>query len=181
MHNLTNRRFGRLLALEDVGSKEKSRQWECLCDCGNKVVKKSATLLTGRTKSCGCLRREVARARVILPPGEAVFNGIFKGYKYGAQRKGREFSLTKEQFRVFITSNCYYCGTKPNMTTSHKRGNGSFVHGGIDRADNDAGYTPENSLSCCTSCNFMKSARNKDEFLSIVKRIYENTKCLVLH
>ena len=29
--------------------------WRCKCDCGNEVIVRSASLVTGVTKSCGCL------------------------------------------------------------------------------------------------------------------------------
>jgi len=32
--------------------------WKCKCDCGNIRIIRSECLLRGRTKSCGCLRKE---------------------------------------------------------------------------------------------------------------------------
>lgn len=31
--------------------------WLCMCSCGNPTVVRSDNLLSGKTKSCGCLRR----------------------------------------------------------------------------------------------------------------------------
>jgi len=51
-------RFGRLTTLSL--SRSKSTQgynlWNCLCDCGNRVRVRTASLNNGNTKSCGCLK-----------------------------------------------------------------------------------------------------------------------------
>lgn len=58
--DLTGMRFGRLLVLECCGKNEHGKYiWKCLCDCGNITYVISSRLITGRTKSCGCLNREV--------------------------------------------------------------------------------------------------------------------------
>lgn len=55
--DLTNQKFGKLTAKEMVGSASKSKLWRCECDCGNKEFFTTAHhLLSGNTKSCGCLK-----------------------------------------------------------------------------------------------------------------------------
>lgn len=57
--DLTGQKFGRLEALYDTGErKDGAVVWHCKCDCGNEVDVKSSNLTSGRTKSCGCLRRQ---------------------------------------------------------------------------------------------------------------------------
>lgn len=58
MRDLTGKRFGRLVAIEDVGSRRKRRVWKCMCDCGNEVLVESTSLIQGNTRSCGCLQAE---------------------------------------------------------------------------------------------------------------------------
>lgn len=50
-------RFGRLVVKEVIRQKGKI-YWECLCDCGNKVIVSGCHLRSGHTQSCGCLQRE---------------------------------------------------------------------------------------------------------------------------
>lgn len=57
-HNLTNKKFGRLLVLELDSRKNRQIFWKCLCDCGNIKIASGLTLRNGGTKSCGCLLRE---------------------------------------------------------------------------------------------------------------------------
>lgn len=55
--DLTGRRFGRLVAIAPTDQRKYSGGvvWQCLCDCGNTAYVSSHQLLSGYTKSCGCL------------------------------------------------------------------------------------------------------------------------------
>lgn len=55
--NLSGRRFGRLLAVRDVGAnKFRKRLWECQCSCGRTTTVPSLNLTSGNTRSCGCFK-----------------------------------------------------------------------------------------------------------------------------
>lgn len=56
--DLSGLKFGRLLVLNR--NKERERCWDCLCECGNKCTVHMSELQSGKTKSCGCLRKEIA-------------------------------------------------------------------------------------------------------------------------
>lgn len=57
--DLTNEKFGRLIAIEPVGKdKYKNILWKCLCDCGNETIVAATQLRQGKTRSCGCLQRD---------------------------------------------------------------------------------------------------------------------------
>jgi hypothetical protein len=58
--DLSGRRFGKLVVVKDAGVR-RIRKFECRCDCGNACVIARDKLVTGHTKSCGCLILEVAR------------------------------------------------------------------------------------------------------------------------
>ena len=61
--DLTWQRFGRLVAIRDVGqTKAGDRIWLCRCDCGNKTRVAAGNLRTGHTRSCGCLKRNKDRS-----------------------------------------------------------------------------------------------------------------------
>ena len=52
--DLTNQRFGKLIALEVAGYNPV--KWKCKCDCGNITIVNSSSLVQGLTQSCGCLK-----------------------------------------------------------------------------------------------------------------------------
>ena len=57
--DLTGLRFGRLLVLEAVLDADGFLTgWKRQCDCGKQCVCKSFSLISGVTKSCGCLQEE---------------------------------------------------------------------------------------------------------------------------
>ena len=54
--DLTGQRFGKLVVIRDVGRKNGSVLWECLCDCGKHTNVVTGNLNSGGTTSCGCSR-----------------------------------------------------------------------------------------------------------------------------
>jgi len=54
----TGRRYGKLVALERMGTCKRGRsvKWRCRCDCGKEKTIRGASLSDGRTRSCGCAR-----------------------------------------------------------------------------------------------------------------------------
>ena len=54
--DLTDQKFGLLTVLRK--SEDKTSYWICQCDCGNLVELHEEKLVTGHTKSCGCLKKK---------------------------------------------------------------------------------------------------------------------------
>ncbi|BAZ18940.1 bacteriophage protein homolog (plasmid) [Calothrix sp. NIES-4071] len=64
LKDYTGQKFGRLECLS-VSKQKKSANatyWRCRCNCGKIVDVQITDVVSGHTKSCGCLRREKARA-----------------------------------------------------------------------------------------------------------------------
>lgn len=59
--NIIGERFGRLVVLEKTTNKDNGGHlyYKCKCDCGKECEVTRGPLLTGRTKSCGCLKKEL--------------------------------------------------------------------------------------------------------------------------
>lgn len=77
-----------------------------------------------------------------------------------------EFELTQDEFNNIITNNCHYCGISNNDNNKN----------GIDRKDSTKGYTMDNSISSCSSCNYMKKNYDYNKFVEKMKKIYEYSK-----
>lgn len=59
LKDLTGQRFGRLIVIKRTANDKYGRAiWECSCDCGNKKTVSGASLISGKVKSCGCLRHD---------------------------------------------------------------------------------------------------------------------------
>ena len=74
--DITGQRFGMLTVMKRAGTnKHRKALWKCKCDCGRNTVVSSVDLVTGNTKSCGCLGKNYAKR-----------NLMEGGFWYGAQR-----------------------------------------------------------------------------------------------
>lgn len=82
----------------------------------------------------------------------------YKHYQRGAKARGIEFSLTFEEFQTFWQKPCFYC-----------EGEVSTV--GLDRFDNTKGYSIDNVVSCCASCNIMKNNLSVQQFIEQCYRV----------
>lgn len=61
--DLTGQRFERLIAAEPLRRAGSKIAWVCQCDCGKMVTVTRDNLVSGHTKSCGCLSREMLSER----------------------------------------------------------------------------------------------------------------------
>ena len=177
-------RFGRWLVLEDAGEYDSMGHAArlCRCDCGKERMVRLDGLCTGDSKSCGCLSLEMCTARLIkynksraLPDGESSFNTTYNSYVLSAKDRGLSFELTREDVRVITSQRCVYCGGEPSYRkNAYMPRNGDYVCNGIDRVDNTKGYTIDNCVPCCRTCNLAKSNTTLTEFRAWVARVYDH-------
>ena len=139
--NLAGRRFGRLEALSKSGKNARNYAlWLCRCDCGQQTIAASAELKKGRTRSCGCLRREVAADK--FKSHGMSDTPAFKSWRSAKDRcsnkahhaygkyGGAGITMCPEWISSFEAF--YSCmGARPSNTT-------------LDRIDNSKGYEPGN-------------------------------------
>lgn len=57
--DLTGLRFGRLTVLSQGIKHQGHLTWICKCDCGKQIIAIGCNLSSGKTKSCGCIRKEM--------------------------------------------------------------------------------------------------------------------------
>lgn len=57
--DISGERYGRLVAVKITSQRSGSGIiWECRCDCGGVIYARAGNLMSGHTRSCGCLKRE---------------------------------------------------------------------------------------------------------------------------
>lgn len=147
--DIAGKRFGRLIAITRVNSSGYSK-WLCKCDCGSEKVILAASLLSGGTKSCGCLSREVATAKgqKTATHGESktrlyrIWSGMkrrihnpncqrYKNYGGRGIRICKEWDESYEAFRDWALKNGYDSEAPYGQCT-------------IDRINVDGDYEPDN-------------------------------------
>ena len=64
--DLTNKKFGNLIALEPTQNRDSigSIIWKCKCNCGNKVLVSARCLTQHNTTSCGCLKSSIGEDHI---------------------------------------------------------------------------------------------------------------------
>lgn len=67
IRDLVGSKFGRLSVIKDTGRRDESGRviWNCQCDCGRSRDAVSRDLTSGRTTSCGCKKRELAKTAAL--------------------------------------------------------------------------------------------------------------------
>ncbi len=131
-----------------------------------------------RRQEAGCAVENCAHR---LPHGQAAFNDLYRKYQKSARRREKAFNLTEGEFRRLTSSDCAYCGTPPSQLAGASffrngklyRLNGEYTYTGVDRVDNDKGYTLSNCVPCCDTCNRAKLCMSARQFAEWVTRVYE--------
>lgn len=91
IENLTGRVFGRLTA-KKYCLIEGASCWECICACGTTCYIKHYRIVGNRTKSCGCLRRELATKDL---------TGKIYGKLTVVEKQGYQYQNTKDRAVVW--------------------------------------------------------------------------------
>lgn len=71
--DLTGKSFGKLIILKSVGKNKNGKTlWLCACNCGNQHITSSQILISGKCRSCGCIKspaileyQEILRKKII--------------------------------------------------------------------------------------------------------------------
>lgn len=176
---LEGTRSGKLLVISFSHSDKEHTYWNCVCDCGNSAVLRSSSLWKQRTKSCGCLKIEAviksskkSGVKRRKPPTVASFNALYSSYKRRSEKKKIVFELTKEEFKIITSKNCFYCDQTPEQRYKTQEYHEDYVYNGIDRIDSAVGYCINNCLPCCGYCNKAKFTMSQNEFYKKVEKLY---------
>lgn len=120
-----------------------------------------------------------------LPHGESSKNYVIRTYQRSAKYRKLEWNISSETLEVLFSQPCYYCGRSPSNVQRSRTGGGDFIYNGIDRIDNNKGYTESNCVSCCKRCNVAKANMTKEEFLDwssdFAQKIFNNYDIEIYH
>lgn len=81
-------------------------------------------------------------------------------YRDRAKNKGLAFDMTDEHADETLCDTCVHC--------KHNRANG------WDRVDHAQGYVPENVVSSCTGCNYLRRALSIPDFYALCERVADH-------
>ena len=131
--------FGRLTVVSfQINDKKRNAIWLCRCECGSEIYTSIDKLLSGNTKSCGCLRLELSRERFKT-------HGFTKTITYKTWKSMRQRC---KKDKAYIKNKITVC---PRWANSFENfladmGERPGLEYSIERKKNSLNYTPEN---CC--------------------------------
>lgn len=172
--------FGRLRIFGRAESKNGRRRWLARCACGS-VIERS--FRPSGPNSCGCAAREALAARnknvkrqKRRPDHLVMYTWIATQYRCNAKTRGLLWELPTEVATRLVMSACNYCGVECSMVKRHTDKRRAPIRvNGIDRVDNNVGYTVSNCVPCCKTCNKAKSDMTLAAFLEWLNRVRKHT------
>lgn len=144
--DLTGRRFGRLTVQGRASNRRmpsrQSTSWLCACDCGATVIVLSQDLRNGKTRSCGCLHKDIVSIH-----NDASGYTQTRLYRIWADMKSRCNNPNVQDYHRYGGRGISVCESWTNDYLAFKKwalANGYTDNLTIDRIDNDGDYSPEN-------------------------------------
>jgi hypothetical protein len=147
----------------------------CKClNCGEITERRYDHVRKDFPQHCIKCQKETSKK----PQETTPFNGHYCAIRTGANQRGIEWKLSKEEFSIITKQDCFYCGQPPTQDPTHGK-NGrckqhfcEYLSNGVDRIDSKKGYSIENVVPCCRVCNIMKNKFSLELFFDKVEKIY---------
>lgn len=160
-------RFNRLIVIRESSYKgNRQKNWECICDCGNKITVRGPKLKHGNTQSCGCLKIEKSKQNIklgikwtkseigkkFLRERNSYRRGI-KAYNWQGGKEEDNIRLRRSpeamQWRLKVYERdgfqCQLCGEKQKRLNAHHKKPWSFFP--------ELRYEIDNGLTVCVDCH----------------------------
>jgi len=151
--------FGRLTAIDKHHiNKHHHVMWRCVCECGKETIVDSGSLVSGCTKSCGCLHKELL-SKISTTHGMSgtIENRRYRDRKRRDLKKIYDCQWTREMdlavYKFF--NKCVLCGSADDLSVDH-----------VLPLSKHNGLKPGNAIILCMTCNRKKHALSLDRLQS---------------
>lgn len=161
LKDLSDDRFGRLIALEPTERRASDRSviWRCRCECGNASLVSSMHLRRGTTTSCGCYRLE--RMTGCGRDGLCRHKGTHPLYKTWDNMLQRCRNPNHPQHKDYGGRGIAVCdrwqGPDGFVNFAADMGDKPSPSLTLDRMNNDGNYEPDN----CRWATYKQQANNR--------------------
>lgn len=170
--DMTHHTYGRLF-VEGWYNRNKQGQilWNCICICGKTTSIVRASLISGKTQSCGCLNKELLTKRTDV--NYHTTHGLSKTREYQAwaDMKVRCYNQNNKHFKDYggrginVCTEWYYSFP----TFLQDMGWRPSTHHSLDRIDNEKDYEPSN---CRWATPEQQRSSKRSTILFVVDREY---------
>jgi 5-methylcytosine-specific restriction endonuclease McrA len=167
---LVNEKYNRLTVIQKLGRNNHNKTYsKVMCECGNIKEIEDSSLISGSTKSCGCLKIEYRKS--LIKDKNPNWNIDKKNITRENQRKYFEYAEWRKS--IFERDNyiCLKCGiAERNLNAHHIENFSSNMEKRIDI---------KNGITLCKKCHlefhnrYGKSFNNKKQLTEFLNRLLE--------
>lgn len=145
-------KIGQITAIKMLGKKGHNISWECSCFCGNIFSALSSNIISGNTKSCGCLKAKICREK-------ATIHGMSNTSVYGLWNNimRRCYDAKNPAYKNYGGRGIKVCDRWHDFEKFFEDMGNRPEGFSIDRKNNDAEYSNEN----CQWSTATEQARNR--------------------
>ena len=146
----------------------------CQCKCGKLHKAKRNNLITGHTKSCGCLRKICGKNNKSWTGFKEISGRTWYQIMQGAKERNIQFTISiKEAWEQYKKQNkkCAYTGLLLDMNAFKDSYN--FKTASLDRINSLKGYESGNIQWVHKEINFMKGNLSSAEFVKLCRSVHD--------
>lgn len=157
--DLTGKKFGRWTVIEFAFIENRVTYWKCQCECGTIRNVSGYNLRKGKSKSCGCLHRELM-AKMKFAKTHGLYYENPRLYQIWQNMKNRCYNKNVEKYKCYGARGIMVCDEwihdfKAFYEWALKNGYNNQLT--IDRIDVNGNYEPKN----CRWLNMKDQSQNK--------------------
>ena len=148
--DISNKKFGKLLAVKRCTNMSGKTAWECKCDCGNITFVTTSNLTCNRIRSCGCLKiKQLLERSTTHNQRHTVLYSVWRGLRQRCNNPkhasyhnygGRGIKVCEEWDKSFQS---FYDWSYANGYSTENQKDEKLKLT-IDRIDNNGNYEPSN-------------------------------------
>jgi hypothetical protein len=177
--NILGLPFGRLTVQAFAGLDRRGKAlWTCSCECGGEITTAVQSLKRGRTRSCGCLQREVTAARTVAcftKHGETSNGRRSAEYRAWCSMKTRCYNSSVESWDDYGRRGIQVCKRWRDSFENFlaDMGRRPSPRHSIERKDNDGNYEPGNCVwaTRTVQARNTRSTKLTEEIAATIRRL----------
>lgn len=176
--DLSGKKFNMIEVTRFAYSKNETKYWECLCQCGKYIYLSTSEINKGTAKSCGCYKKtkEFSRKNKQWGGHEDIHLKWWNNCIRGAKKRNIPFEITIEYaWDLYLKQDkrCNLTGLEISFSKTTKGWQYGETTASMDRIDPKLGYIEDNIQWIHKDVNFMKNDYTQEYFLQMIKLIYE--------
>lgn len=172
--DLTGKKFGLLTISKRTAAVNKKVRWDCICECGNLTNVSSGDLISGHTRSCGCLYNRTGRESPRFRGFQEISGRFWYSILHGAKQRNISVELSIEDaWNLFIKQN-RRCALTNLILKFNKNCVDNTGTASLDRIDSSKGYSIDNCQWVHKSVNVLKWDKTQQELIDWCYKIVEN-------